>query len=580
MRVDQKAAVAAPQASVSKSPVMPTDGEDGLFLSCTADETESSSDSLLQSSSSSFLVRAQHLKQEILMCRQSVATKRQSLALTASEQSFLDHVLEHGTDQELVAVEATLHNTALFVKNSSRDQQRPAAATDLAGVVPPTVGSTKRQEYLELRRRRCMLAAKAKWKQATTDDYSNADDNTTQNTYAQHVELSDDISGTPLADAAIESKKSGCNNSFVSNRSSFVSNLSAPESLLSICEENETKKETTLSKKEVLLLSLSEEKKSEEHDDDYEEASDEDPVDQLLHSSNSKTCLSPRTAASRSRKDSVASAVSIQQKNHRSELVKTASVSMYHGEGFEVGNAASFDLYENATEHYDPWMFETTDEDGHQRLDVRILGTSHHDLNAIPHVLSPMLMHSLQSHLPLTQRGESFWLKYSLVRDGASMISFLQHLRACKHTLLACETVDGEVFGFYGTQPWVVQPTYFGTGDSFLWKMKHSRILENGEQYHNGTLLEQSQREAEVEVYQAVKHAEHDFYQLCQDDKIAIGGGVTDTPQEFGQGEASNFYEPQDIGFALIFEDTSLLYGSSSACMTFQSPPLSKHHGT
>ena len=39
--------------------------------------------------------------------------------------------------------------------------------------------------------------------------------------------------------------------------------------------------------------------------------------------------------------------------------------------------------------------------------------------------------------LPFTKMGENFWLKYSLVRDGASTHTFLQHMRSSKYVLLA-----------------------------------------------------------------------------------------------------------------------------------------------
>jgi hypothetical protein len=267
--------------------------------------------------------------------------------------------------------------------------------------------------------------------------------------------------------------------------------------------------------------------------------------------------------------------------NRRQELVKKASISIYHGEGFEVGHKEAFDMYSpenNYQEHYDPWIYADMDEDGHKRENIHILGTSHDDMTCQPHVLSPILMQSLQEHLPYSKRGQSLWLKYSLVRDGASNIGFLQRLRGSQYTLMAMETVDGEVFGAFCTQPWTIQPRYFGTGESFLWRMKHSRILENGEQYHNGSLAEQAQREAAIEVFPAVNYGGNGFFQLCQHDKIAVGGGVCDSPQDFGKGEKPDIYHPERIGFGLVFDDASLMYGSSSACLTFQSPPLSKHH--
>jgi hypothetical protein len=326
-----------------------------------------------------------------------------------------------------------------------------------------------------------------------------------------------------------------------------------------------------------------EEKKSDNEDDQEGDKLEDDAVDLSTVKSRFDTTSTRVSQASSSLPSSSSrprQRSSVQPRNGRPDMIKTASISMYHGEGFEVGQESAFDMYSpenNYMEHYDPWMFTELDEDGHRRRSdtIRILGTSADDPAAEPHVLSPILMQSFQEHLPYSKRGESFWLKYSLVRDGASSISFLQHLRGSKYTLMAMETVDGEVFGAFCVHPWLVQPSYFGTGETFLWRMKHSRILENGEQYHNGTLQEQIQHEAEIDVFPATNHTGNPFYQLCQRDKIAVGGGVCSTPHEFG----SKTYNPQDIGFAIVFNDGDLMYGSSSACLTFESPPLSKHHG-
>ena len=46
------------------------------------------------------------------------------------------------------------------------------------------------------------------------------------------------------------------------------------------------------------------------------------------------------------------------------------------------------------------------------------------------------------------QRRESyFWLKYWMVRDGASTVAFLQNLRGARYTVMSLETLEGEIFG-------------------------------------------------------------------------------------------------------------------------------------
>lgn len=95
------------------------------------------------------------------------------------------------------------------------------------------------------------------------------------------------------------------------------------------------------------------------------------------------------------------------------------------------------------------------------------------------------------------QRGESyFWLKYSLVRDGASTVAFLQNLRGARYAVLSLETLEGEAFrALFISAPWHIDRGVFGTGESFLWRMKSSRAETSD------SVVEQARRESEIEVF-------------------------------------------------------------------------------
>merc|ERR1711957_266843 len=87
-------------------------------------------------------------------------------------------------------------------------------------------------------------------------------------------------------------------------------------------------------------------------------------------------------------------------------------------------------------------------------------------------------------------------MKYSLIRDGASFVSLLQHIRGSRHTLLALETTEGEVFGSFTSSTWRNNgESYFGSGESFLWKMKNDRKTVCK------SVLDQAQLESDVEVF-------------------------------------------------------------------------------
>jgi hypothetical protein len=260
-----------------------------------------------------------------------------------------------------------------------------------------------------------------------------------------------------------------------------------------------------------------------------------------------------------------------EEDNHdfQQAAIKRASRNVYLGEGFEVGAKDLFAMYEDANENpdYDPWRDNLKmDEEGH-RFDFHIIGTSPDDVDAQPHALSPPQMHALQEHLPMSCRGATFWLKYSLVRDGASFSTLLQHVRGSSQTVMAIETVDGEVFGAFTTSSWTIQPNYFGSGECFLWRMKNNRADVSGM-----SLFEQAKQESDIEVFKYSYH--NNFSQLCQHDRIGLGGGITSVAKEI-QGEV---IEPSGFGFGIIFEGCNLLEASSSPCITFDSPSLSRIH--
>jgi len=94
------------------------------------------------------------------------------------------------------------------------------------------------------------------------------------------------------------------------------------------------------------------------------------------------------------------------------------------------------------------------DDDLDHRGIFKILGTSADDHAALPHVLSPPLMDSLLNFVPNHLQQDNFWLKFSLVRDGASLDILKRYCRAATHTVLAIETTNGEVFGAFSSAPW------------------------------------------------------------------------------------------------------------------------------
>jgi TLD len=247
-------------------------------------------------------------------------------------------------------------------------------------------------------------------------------------------------------------------------------------------------------------------------------------------------------------------------------------------------NSDSWEL-DTVVGEYDAWDVIRDDYingyGGGDTLPFRILGTSARDVDAQPHVLSPPLMESLQSFFPTAKIHDNFWLKYSLVRDGASLHTLMQHARGAKYSILALETSDGEVFGAFTSEPWRKTWNYFGNGESFLWRMRNSRKTQCY------SIIDQAQMESEIDVFPYT--GANQCIQLCTHNKIAVGGGLPEHPLQEEKRDDNDIHhsgtnedqtgdiQEHEFGYGLELQH-DLFHGTSSPCVTFGSPSLSKLH--
>jgi len=180
-----------------------------------------------------------------------------------------------------------------------------------------------------------------------------------------------------------------------------------------------------------------------------------------------------------------------------------------------------------------------------------ILGTHKDDMSCQPTVMTPPLMDALQHHLPGAVRGHNYWLKYSLIRDGASLTALESRAGPSTYTVLAVETLEGDILGCFMTIPWRKRSRYERSGQSFLWRMRTPRVEQD-------SVVEQASMEEDIQVYPWT--GENDFCQLFANDKIAVGGGAMDDAREYG-------------GFGFVV-DGDLHRGSSYPCKTYGNPCL------
>jgi hypothetical protein len=202
------------------------------------------------------------------------------------------------------------------------------------------------------------------------------------------------------------------------------------------------------------------------------------------------------------------------------------------------------------------------DDDGNASIPTptsnpfKILGTSAEEISCHPHVLSPPLMEGLQAFMPESLQEYHYWLKYSLVRDGPSLMTMLKHCRASTYTILAIETTDGFVFGSFTSQPWrLFSKGFYGTTEAFIWRMRRSRAETCK------SIVEQVLMESKIDVFPFTSRNRH--VQSCSSDRIALGFGEVDDMSPRGE----------HYGNA-IFLNSNLTSGSTSTSETFGNPSL------
>lgn len=161
------------------------------------------------------------------------------------------------------------------------------------------------------------------------------------------------------------------------------------------------------------------------------------------------------------------------------------------------------------------------------------------------------------------------WLKYSMVRDGASMRTFLRHARSSEYTILSIETIEGEVFGSFTARSWRKNWNTFGVGaESFLWRMQGSRSEKCW------SIIDQAKKESEIDIYPFF--GGDSKVQLCTSERIVVGG-TGKAPVNLQTLRDGTIVEDYNWGFGLMIEE-DLIRGTSSPCTAFRSPPLSKMH--
>ena len=80
-------------------------------------------------------------------------------------------------------------------------------------------------------------------------------------------------------------------------------------------------------------------------------------------------------------------------------------------------------------------------------------------------------MNAISSHAPVRHRHKKWVLLYSTLRDGISMQTLLRKAKGHAPTVLLVRDMSKHVFGAFCSESWRVSQRYFGTGETFVFRV-------------------------------------------------------------------------------------------------------------
>jgi hypothetical protein len=78
---------------------------------------------------------------------------------------------------------------------------------------------------------------------------------------------------------------------------------------------------------------------------------------------------------------------------------------------------------------------------------------------------------SIRSIMPAFLQDETLTLAYSLLLHGSDMTSFFSCTKSYQYTVVVVQATTGEVFGGFNAVSWKHSPAYYGSGESFVFKL-------------------------------------------------------------------------------------------------------------
>jgi hypothetical protein len=96
-------------------------------------------------------------------------------------------------------------------------------------------------------------------------------------------------------------------------------------------------------------------------------------------------------------------------------------------------------------------------------------------------ILTATNQDAIRSIMPAFLQDETLTLAYSLLLHGSDMTSFFSCTKSYQYTVIVVQATTGEIFGGFNAVSWKHSPAYYGSGESFVFRLSKrvSRIVHD-----------------------------------------------------------------------------------------------------
>jgi hypothetical protein len=156
------------------------------------------------------------------------------------------------------------------------------------------------------------------------------------------------------------------------------------------------------------------------------------------------------------------------------------------------------------------------------------------------------------------------YLMHNFQRDGGSLRTLIKNVENFSSIFMIIQTFDGNVFGCFTSSPWGLERDFFGSGHSFVWRLRHKRSISNRAGYND------AEKEEKLQVFPC-SNLDVSF-KFVPDDILAVGK-CCDCSKDICISSFSKTGGTEQLGFAILLHD-DLQRGETFPSTTLHTPRL------